>query len=96
MARNGVMRVGVRVFCAMLLAASLLPGLAFAQASMDVGAPKKPKSPLAAEAEERRNHRKEVDKEYDAMRRNTEADDDKPVKVDPWANMRSPNDNQKR
>jgi hypothetical protein len=29
------------------------------------------------------------------MRRNTQTDD-KPVKVDPWASMRSPNDNQKR
>jgi hypothetical protein len=90
------MRVGVRLFCATLMAASLLPGLAFAQASLDVGDGKsKDKSPVAQQADERRNRRKEIDREYDAMRRNTQTDD-KPVKVDPWAAMRSPNDNQKR
>ena len=89
------MAFGVRILTAAALATVLLSGPAFAQASSSVGAPKKEKSPLALEAEERQKRREEIDKEYNAARLRT-LGDTKAVKTDPWANMRAPDDGQKR
>jgi hypothetical protein len=89
------MGVGVRILTAAALSATLLSGPAFAQGSASVGAPQKEKSPLALEADERQKRREQIDKEYNAARLRS-LGETKAVKIDPWANMRAPDDGQKR
>ena len=62
-----------------------------------MGAPgrEKEKSPLALEREEREKRQQEIDKEYNAARLRAKGET-KAVKTDPWANMRAPDDGQKR
>ncbi len=81
----------IRIFTAAALAASLLTGPAFAQFKGE-----KERNPLAEEEENRRKQNVEVDKQYNAMRRNTQFDAAKSTKIDPWSNMRAPTDTAKR
>jgi hypothetical protein len=89
------MAFGVRILTAVALSATLLSGPAFAQVSTSAGAPQKEKSPLALEADERQKRREQIDKEYNAALLRS-LGDSKAVKTDPWANMRAPDDGQKR
>ena len=84
------MSIGVRIFTATALASALLAGPAFAQFKTE-----EPKSLLAIEEEEHKKRNTEIDKEYNATKKFRQSED-KAVKTDPWANMRSSSDNTKR